>query len=197
MRHTTSGRTVHVSGVCAFILTLAVAAPHLWAAEEVTGDWQITVDFNGRAMVATLSISKTADGAWAGKWGSSDLSNVKFDGQKLTFVRTIRFGDQEFSMNYTGTLKDGKLTGTLSGDQGESAANAIRKKVKSPVLGQWDITFNVGDRDINGRLIISEKPDGTLTGEWTKEAGRARRVQCQVPGRQAHPHSKEQDPGHG
>ncbi len=137
-------------------------------AEDITGEWEITMEFNGRQSFATLSISKKPDGTLAGKWGSSELSDVKFDGQKLTFVRTMRFGDRESSTNYSGTLKDGKLTGTMSGERGDFAANGTRKKPKLPVLGQWDIKFNVGDRDITSRLIISEKPDGTLEGKWTE-----------------------------
>ena len=136
--------------------------------EDITGEWEITMEFNGRQSFATLSISKKPDGTLAGKWGSSELSDVKFDGSKLTFVRTLKFGDREFSTNYSGTLKDGKLTGTMSGERGDFAANGTRKKPKLPVLGQWDIKFSVGDRDITSRLIISEKPDGTLDGKWTE-----------------------------
>ena len=79
----------------AILFTLAIGIPQvLAAAEDVNGDWEITMDFNGRQTFAALSITKKPDGTLTGKWGSSDLSNVKFDGQKLTFVRTIKFGDQ-------------------------------------------------------------------------------------------------------
>jgi len=164
--HKTSGKFVVL-----FCLLLLVQTSLVWAAEDITGDWQITMDFDGRQSFATLSISKKPDGTLTGTWGSSELSNVKFEDGKLTFVRTIRFGDQEFSMDYSGTLKDGKLTGTMSSDRGEFAANGTRKKPKSPVLGHWDIKFNVGDRDINARLSISQKPDGTLECKWTEEMG--------------------------
>lgn len=147
---------------CILLSVLGIAK----GSEDITGEWEITMDFGGRQTFATLSISKKPDGTLTGKWGSSELSDVKFDGQKLTFVRTLRFGDREFSMSYSGTLKDDKLIGTMSGERGDFAANGIRKKPKSPVLGQWDIKFNVGDRDITARLIVSEKPDGTLEGKW-------------------------------
>jgi hypothetical protein len=41
----------------------------------------IASEFNGRQMLSTLTIAKSADGTLTGKWGSTDLSNVKFDGQ--------------------------------------------------------------------------------------------------------------------
>ncbi len=152
-------------------LLLLVQTSLVWAAEDIVGEWEMKVDFGGRDSFATLSITKNDDGTLSGKWGSSDLSDVKFDGEKLTFVRTIRFGDQEFSMDYSGVLKDGKLTGTMSSDRGESAANGTRKKPKLPILGQWDIKFNVGDREIAARLIVMQKPDGAFEGKWTAEPG--------------------------
>jgi len=138
------------------------------AAEDIMGEWEMKMDFGGRDSFATMTISKKADGTLAGKWGSGELSDVKFEDGKLTFVRTIRFGDQEFTMEYEGTLKDGKITGTMSSDRGEFTANGARRKPKLPVLGHWDINFNVDDREINARLSISEKPDGTLEGKWAE-----------------------------
>ena len=129
------------------------------------------MEFGGRESFATMTISKKADGSLTGKWGSGELSNVKFQDGKLTFARILTFGDQEFIMEYSGTLKDGKITGTMSSDRGEFAVNGARKKPKLPALGQWDMKYNIGDREITGRLIISEKPDGTLAGKWDAEFG--------------------------
>ena len=153
------------------VLALALAAPQVLTAEEITGEWEMTMEFGGRQSFATLSISRNTGGSLSGQWGSNDLSNVKFDGQRLTFVRTIRMGDQEFTMNYTGTLKDGKITGMMSSDRGEFDADGARVKPKSPALGQWDMQYKVGDRDITGRLAISQKADGTLGGKWISERG--------------------------
>lgn len=157
--------------VVAWVLALAAGTPQMFAAEEITGDWEITMDFGGRESFAALSIAKKADGTLTGKWGSSELSDVKFEGQKLTFVRVVRFGDQEFKMNYAGTLKDGKITGTMSSDRGEFAANGARTKPKPPVLGQWDLSYRIAERDVTARLSISQKPDGTLEANWTSGFG--------------------------
>jgi hypothetical protein len=150
-------------------ILLLVQTSLVLAAENITGEWEMTMNFGGRESFATMTITKNDDGTLAGKWGSDNLSDVKFDGEKLTFVRTIRFGDQEFTMDYEGTLKDGKITGTMSSDRGEFSANGARRKPKLPILGQWDIKFNVQDREINARLIVTQKPDGTLEGKWNEE----------------------------
>lgn len=153
------------------MLVLVIGASQVFAAEDITGEWEITMDFGGRPSFATLSISKNADGSLAGKWGSSELSEVKLDGQKLTFVRTLKFGDNEFKMNYEGTLQDGKLVGKVTSDRGEFNATASRKKPKLSVLGQWDLSYKIAERDVAAKLTVSQKPDGTLDAKWTSQFG--------------------------
>ena len=164
--HKTGGRTVIL--IC---LMLLVQTSLVRAAGGITGDWEITMEYSGQQSFATLSIAEKADGTLTGKWGSSELANVKFKDGKLTFTRTIRFGDNEFTMNYIGSLEDGKLVGLLSSDRGEFPANGARKKPKLPVLGHWNVKFNVGEREITGKLSISQKADGVLEGKWTSEGG--------------------------
>ena len=155
----------------ALICLLLLVQTPLVAAQDITGEWEITLDYGGRPGYATLILSKNADGTLAGKWGSGELSNVKFQDGKLTFVRTVRFGDQEFTMNYNGTLKDGKLTGLLSSERGEFAANGDRKKPLCPALGQWDLSYRIQDRDVTARLAVSQKLDGALDAKWTSRMG--------------------------
>lgn len=144
-------------------------APSPSRVEDIMGIWEITMEFNGRKSYAMLSITKKEDGTLAGKWGRDEVSEVKFQDGKLTFVRTVGPPDRQFTMNYEGTLKDGKLMLTMSNDWGEFTAVGARPKPKCPVLGRWDINFTVGDRDINARLSIFEKPDGALAGKWAEE----------------------------
>jgi len=152
-------------------LLLLVQTSFVRAAEDITGEWEMKMEFGGRESFATMTISRKADGSLTGKWGSGELTDVKFEDGKLTFARILTFGDQEFIMEYEGTLRDGKITGEMSSDRGEFAVNGARKKPKLPALGQWDMKFNVGDREITGKLSISEKPDGTLAGKWDAEFG--------------------------
>ena len=164
--HKTSTKTIAL--VCLLLLVQTSLVP---AADDITGVWEITTDYNGFQSLATLFISKKANGTLTGKWGSRELSEVKFQKGKLTFVRTLRFGNREFSTDYSGTLKDGKLTGTMSSDRGDWAVNGSRKKPKCPALGQWDMKFNIGKREITGKLTISGKPDGMMAGKWDAEYG--------------------------
>lgn len=158
------------AGTAALICLLMVQVSPV-AAQEVTGRWEMTMDFGGRPSYATLTIERNADGTLAGKWGESELSNVKFQDGKLSFARTIRFGDQEFTSTYNGTLKDGKLMGLFSSDRGEYAANGARLKPVPPVVGVWDLAYKIGDRDITARLSVSAKPDGALDARWDSPMG--------------------------
>jgi hypothetical protein len=143
----------------------------VWAAEEITGDWEITMDINGRKSYAMLSIKKTKDGTLTGTWGSTEIDNAKYQDGKLTFSRTIGPEDRQFTTDYEGTLKDGKLMLTISNDWGELTAVGDRPKPICPALGQWDINFSVGDMDINAKLIISKTKEGKLEGKWTEQMG--------------------------
>jgi hypothetical protein len=164
-----SQRTLWTS--LAAVLVLLLAVPQAFAAEDITGEWEVTMDFGGRPSYATLTFTKNADGTLAGKWGSDALSNVKLDGQKLTFTRTVQFGDNEFTLDYAGTVTDGKITGNLSSDQGDFAANAVKRKPISPVVGVWNLQYSVGDQDITSTLTVSQKPDGALDAKWTSQMG--------------------------
>ena len=152
-------------------LLLFFQTSYVLAAEDITGEWEMKMDFGGRESFATMTISKKADGTLTGKWGSGELTDVKFADGKLTFARIVTFGDSEVILEYEGTLRDGKITGQMSSDRGEFAVNGSRKKPKCPALGQWDMKFNIGDREITGKLTISGGPDGMMAGKWDAEFG--------------------------
>ncbi len=171
MRQATDHRGTAGFLLVVFGLVLAVGIPQAWAAEDITGNWDMAVEFGGRVSFATLSITKSPDGALSAQWGRDKVSNLKFDGQKLTFTRTIRWGDNEITMDYAGVLKDGKILGAFSTDNGDFDANGTRIKPKPPVVGVWDLAYQIGDRDVTAKLIVSEKPDGKLDAKWASQMG--------------------------
>jgi hypothetical protein len=157
--------------LAAILLTLMIGAAQAMAAEDITGDWGVTVDSPWGPLQGTLTFEKAPDGALTGKWGARPLSNVKFENDQLTFARTIWTPDGDMTQNFKGTVKDGKLTGVVSTDQGESNLTGAKRKPVSPAVGVWDLKYTVGDRDVTAKLTISQKPDGTLDGKWVTEMG--------------------------
>jgi hypothetical protein len=153
----------------ASLLLLGWVSPLL--AQDIVGDWDMTMNFNDNKSNATLTIAKNPDGTLNGKWGASDLSNVKLEGDKLTFTRTVKFGDNEMTSNYTGTVKDGKLTGQWSSDRGEFEANGVKMKPMSPAAGVWELKYSIGDRDVTAKMTIAQKPDGALDVKYASQMG--------------------------
>jgi len=107
---------------------------------DITGEWQMNITVPAREIVEKLTITKNADGTLAGKWeaqrGENTISDVKFEGGKLTFTRTSKFGDREFTMTFAGTVEGDNIKGVFSSERGDREANATRITVAKPEEGK-------------------------------------------------------------
>jgi hypothetical protein len=157
--------------LCSLVVLLFLGPARLLAEEGIAGEWELKVDRNGVETFSSLTIQKKTDGTLEGKWGSTPITDLKFQDGKLTFGRTLKFGDREFKMTYEGTLKDGKLSGNITGERGTFSASGTRRKPRNPALGRWEINFRIAERDINAVLAISAAADGALSGQWTSTTG--------------------------
>jgi hypothetical protein len=158
---------------CVAVISLLFlgGASILHAADEITGLWEARMDFGGRESFAELSISKNPDGSLSAKWGSDELSDVKFRDGKLTFTRTVGRGDRQFTSNFEATLSEGKLTGKMTSNMGEYNVVCTRPKPMSPAVGRWNMRIKLDDADIEALLTISQNADGILSGQWANEPG--------------------------
>ncbi len=97
---------------------------------DITGDWQMNITIPEREIIEKLIISKNADGTLAGKWearrGENTISDVKFEDSKLTFTRTSKFGDREFTMTFEGTVEGDNIKGVFSSGRGDREVTATR-----------------------------------------------------------------------
>jgi hypothetical protein len=104
-------------------------------ADAIVGEWQMSVNMPARENVEKLTITKGADGALAGKWegrrGESKISNMKFEGGKLTFIRTSDFGGRIMESEFEGTVEGDSIKGVFKSDRGNRDANATRVGAKS------------------------------------------------------------------
>ena len=86
-------------------------------ADAIVGEWQMNVTIPAREFVEKLTITKNADGTLAGKWeaqrGENTISDIKFEGGKLTFTRTSKFGDREFTSTFAGTVEGDNIKGVF------------------------------------------------------------------------------------
>jgi hypothetical protein len=141
----------------------------------IAGDWEIKMDFNGQEVTSILLFSQDKEGKISGKWiafwGVNKLNNLKYEENKLSFAQVSRFGDNEITSNFSGAIKRGKLTGTLSNDRGDFEVEGKRLRRIPMVMGSWDMKFKVGERDITTMLIVKADESGKPAAQWQSQWG--------------------------
>lgn len=171
-----------VSGLTliAVLLSLTVSSTDVSAQQrsrrgrDLFGDWQIKMDFNGREWESILAFSRNREGNRSGQWitffGVTDLKDVTFEDGKLSFVheRRNRSGDTVTS-NFSGSIADGKLTGTLSNDRGELRVEGSRSPRIRRAAGNWETKFSIGEREITNKLVITTDKEGKLAVDWQSD----------------------------
>ncbi len=167
---------VIVAGV---VLTYLALAGVVTAAEGVVGEWEFKSQMPARAMTATMTITKSAEGKLAGTWsaqfGESTLSDITFEAGKVKFVQTNNFGGQEMKTTYEGAVEAGKLKGTGKGPFGEfTFEGTLQGQAKAgtdAIVGEWQMSVNMSARDNVEKLTITKSDDGTLAGKWEGRRG--------------------------
>ena len=140
------------------------------------GDWQVKTDFSGRQMESILSFSRNREGNQTGQWISfmrlSELKDVKFEEGRLSFSRVSRNRDgQSTTSKFTGTITDGKLSGTMSSDRGEYKLEGTRSPRMPRVVGSWEMKYSFGEREVTSTLVINADKKGNLSGKWQSRWG--------------------------
>jgi hypothetical protein len=75
------------------------------------------------------------------------------------------------SSDFTGTIKDDKITGAMVSDRGELIMEGTRMLPKNAITGKWEITTKRQDRETTSTLIIKADKDGKLSGTWQSQRG--------------------------
>jgi len=166
-------KTVGLLALMIFVALLVPASAGT-ARKGILGDWQVTMDFDGRQIESILSFSMDKEDKLSGQWisfGVSELTDIKYEGSELSFVQVNRFGDNEFRSTFTGTIERGKLSGTVSSDRGESQVEGKRLRRMPMAAGTWQVKFNVGDREVSATLVIKADDNNKLSAEWQSELG--------------------------
>lgn len=140
------------------------------------GDWMVKVDYDGRSFESILSFSRDQEGNRTAQWisfmGFTELKDVSFEDGNLSFTMGRRSRDGEVrTSKFTGVIQEGKLTGTLSSDRGERKVEGARIPRMPRAVGNWEMKFKVGDRDVTTMLVIKADKENNLTGEWQSQWG--------------------------
>ena len=144
---------------------------------ELYGDWQLQSEPNDRQGSSILSFAGDSEGKLAGQWinarGFSELEDVRFKDNNVTFVQTVRFEKEKevFKGTFAGTIENGKISGTLTHGNSQSKIEAMRARTIPPAAGNWEMKFKVGDRDITATLAVKTDKEGKPSAEWQSPMG--------------------------
>jgi len=142
------------------------------------GDWQIKMKFGEREVESILSFSRNQEGQYTGQWisffGVSELKDVKFEDNKLSFTQVMRFQDQERTSKFTGMIEEGVLAGLLVGDRGETEVTGKRAPGVPRVVGDWEMKIKAGEREYTGTLAITADKEGNLSSTWKSSRGESK-----------------------
>ncbi|MBI1784658.1 hypothetical protein HYR69_05890, partial [Candidatus Sumerlaeota bacterium] len=166
---------------------LLLGAGSAWAggASAILGDWAMKMDYQGNLIDAKLNFTEK-DGKLAGKWssqrGDNELTNIKFEGNKVTFTRTIKLQDQTFDLEYEGVIEGDKITGKYTTPMGDMTANGVRQSgapaaepaaapagdAKAGLAGVWDLTVDSQLGSNKRKLTINPDNTGTYEADYGK-----------------------------
>lgn len=121
--------------------SLVFAAPALASDSPVAGKWAIEAKTDFGTFKSDWTVAE-ADGAWTldmkdqpmeggpgggGEPPESTISDVKVEGNQLTFNRALDMGGQSMSFSYTATVEGDTLTGTANSDFGAIPITGTRQ----------------------------------------------------------------------
>jgi len=167
--------------LCCALLVLIMVSAQVWGGSSgprrggFYGDWLVKMTFGERQMESILSFSRDSEGnrtgQWISFWGINELKDVKFEDNQLSFVQVFRFGENESTSTFKGTIEEGKLSGTMSGDRGETKLEGTRMPRPPRAVGSWEMKYKVGEREVTGTLVIKADKERNLSAEWQSERG--------------------------
>ena len=161
--------------VGSFVLLAGVSAQTRSGRGGLYGDWRIKIQVGENEWESILAFSRNQEGQYTGQWislfGMNELKDVKFEDDKLSFTQVMRFGGQERTSKFTGTIEQGELSGLLVGDERETEIKGKRAPRTPRGVGSWDMKIKMGERERTGTLMITADKEGNLQGMWKSERG--------------------------
>jgi len=144
----------------------------------VYGDWNIETQFGEMTFQSILSFSRDQEGKLTGDsisfFGITPLKEISLEDGQLQYTLTRMGRNGEITSTFKGTVAEGKLSGTMSSDQGDTKITGERAPRVSRAVGSWAMTIKAGEREFTGTLDITSNDSGDLAGTWTSQRGTAK-----------------------
>jgi len=144
--------------------------------KELYGDWQIKADPCDRmGNSSIISFAGNSEGKLIGQWinqrGFSELDNVRFKDNAVTFTQTVEFKKETFKGFFAGTIEGDKLSGILTHGGNKSQMEGKHSPTMPLAAGVWDMKFKTQPTESTAILAVKVNKDGSLSAEWQKIEG--------------------------
>lgn len=137
----------------------------------LVGVWDVTSDSQLGKLERKLIVYKDGTGKYVTDTDNA-ISNLKVEGQNVTFNVTVDAQGQELPLAFTGTVNGDALNGTFGVDGQEMATVAGTKSktdIVATAVGKWAFVAETPAGPYNGDLII----DAAKTGKLISDEGEA------------------------
>jgi hypothetical protein len=130
---------------------------------DPAGTWVWDYTFNDNSAEFKLKLKWDDEKKLTGKYTAfdrtSDIQEVKFEKDQLSFVAKREFEDREFTVHFDGKVQPDDITGTLSFDfegngQREFGWNPKRVVETDDVVGTWELRVETPNGVVEPRLTI-------------------------------------------
>jgi hypothetical protein len=127
------------------------------------GKWELTTTSERGTRTSMLTIFGDMTGRYESFGGEIPIKDLKLQGDQVTFVIEMGFGDQTFKMDFKGKLDGTTLNGERTTSRGTSEFTGKKVKTASPVVGTWQFTRETSRGTRTSTLKIKEDMTGTYT----------------------------------
>jgi len=128
-----------------------------------------------RAGGELLSFYANNEGKLTGLWinfrGFTELEDVRFKDNTVTFTQKVQFKNESFKGNFEGKVEGDNLSGILTHGGSQSKMTAKLTKRIPPAVGDWELYYKVNEHDIKATLSIKPDKEGELTATWQASLG--------------------------
>lgn len=158
---------------------LTLCATSAWGADPV-GAWK----GEGPRGEINIVISRDAGGSLQGEmitdFGPNDLTDLKLDGNDLSFVNRLEFDAGSFALTFTGKIDGDTFTGTISTPRGDTPIILTRAGSGGGfegLIGTWKLTGESQFGPMEHTLIAT--PDGKITYESSGQSSEATNIKVE------------------
>jgi len=147
------------------VLAVLLVAVITHAAETPVGDWKGESSRGEYTIAITSDDAGTLAGQMTSGRGPNDLTNLKHDGNQLSFTNLLEFNGQSVELNFAGTIDGDTFTGTISTPRGERPITLTRAQSGATgipdLVGTWKLVGESQFGTLEHTFVLNEDGTGT------------------------------------